>query len=262
VKKEEVAGLALWQFDHFPLGQKHFVSGRQGGLSEGPLSSLNLSLSAGDNPENVVENRLRLANAMGVERGNLVFISQCHSSRSIVIRQMEDVPQGKEADALITDLPGLCICVMGADCVPVLAIDPVRKVVAAIHAGWRGTADGIVEKTLGRMKATFGCGMENVWVGIGPSISQEKYEVGEEVFVQFQKSRPLEASLIFKHDPQKNKFYPNLWLANELQAIAIGVPKHQIEVAGICTYSNPNNFFSARYFQNKTGRFAAGVMLE
>lgn len=259
--KSESNGLALWQFDKLPSGQKHFVSGRQGGVSEEELSSLNLSFSAGDSPENVKENRTRLAHALGLKSDDLVFISQCHSADIIVLRSEEDCKEVYRADALVTNLTNKCICVMGADCVPVVVYDPVKKVVAAIHAGWRGTSASITAKTLLLMEQMYGCKPHQMYVGIGPSISQEHYEVGKEVYEEFKHLHPDDVDQIFYYDSQKNKYFPDLWLANQLQALRIGVPQENIEIAGICTYSHPKEFFSARYFKNKTGRFSAGICL-
>lgn len=260
MKKVLFHNLPLWQFESF-RDVKHFVSGREGGTSPSPFDSLNLSFSAGDDPEHVIENRRRVANAMGVELDHLLFVSQCHSSDVVMVRSKEDAGGQIHADALVTDVKGLCICVMGADCVPVLVHDRVKNVVAAVHAGWKGTVASILTKTLAKMKSEYGCKMENLHIGIGPSISQAKYEVGEEVYLQFKELFGADADLIFEYRPTSNKYFPDLWLANKMQAIKMGVVESNIENAAICTYSNPEEFFSARYFKNKTGRFAAGIVL-
>jgi polyphenol oxidase len=261
VYKKEVEGLALWQFENMPHGQVHFVSGKQGGFSKEYLAWLNLSFSAGDEPETVLRNRELLAKSLQVPFEKLVFISQCHSSDIFTVNSKSDIQEGQTGDALITNVPGLYVCVMGADCVPVLIFDPVQKVVAAIHAGWRGTAAQIVEKTIRKMSYDFGCKSQDFFVSIGPSISQANYEVGEEVYAQFKRANEADADLIFRHDVVTNKYFPDLWLANRLQAVRLGVPESQIEVSGICTFDQHDKFYSARYFKNKTGRFAAGICL-
>ena len=260
MKKVLLQNLPIWQFESFNT-IKHFVSGRDGGISPSPFDSLNLSFSAGDEKENVIENRLRIAKSLGVEQDHLLFVSQCHSSDVIVVRSKEDAGGQIHADALVTDIQGLCICVMGADCVPVLVYDSVNKVVAAVHAGWKGTVASILTKTLLKMQTEFGCKIENIQIGIGPSISQEKYEVGEEVYLHFKENFGVHTELIFTYDSKSNKYFPDLWLANKMQAMKMGVLESNIEIAGICTFSNPEEFFSARYFKNKTGRFAAGIVL-
>lgn len=261
VEKTYIDGLLLWKYRLFPEGQRHFVSGRQGGVSLPPLDSLNLSYSAGDEVESVEGNRKRLAIAMEVKPENLLFVSQCHSATVVVIKDRDAFIKGQEGDAIVTNVPGVCVCVMAADCVPVLAYDPIRKVGAAIHAGWRGTASGIVLKTIGIMVDSFGSDTKDIIVGIGPSISQSKYEVGEDVYLSFKRSRPNEADLIFKYDSSKKKYFPDLWLANKLQALEMGVANSNIEVAEICTFSEQEYFFSARYSKNNTGRFASGIVI-
>jgi polyphenol oxidase len=260
VQKILLQNLPLWQFESFS-SVKHFVSGRDGGISPSPFDSLNLSFSAGDEKENVIENRNRIAKSLGIQQDHLLFVSQCHSSDVVIVRTKEDAGGQILADALITNVSGLCICVMGADCVPVLVYDPIQKVIAAVHAGWKGTVASILTKTLSKMQSEFGSKMENIQIGIGPSISQEKYEVGEEVYLQFKDNFETDTDLIFKYDSNSNKYFPDLWLANKMQAMKMGVLEQNIEIAGICTFSNPEEFFSARYFKNKTGRFAAGIVL-
>ena len=201
------------------------------------------------------------AEAIGLDSDSLVFVNQWHSCDVAIIRDKSDAKEAIEADAMVTNVLGLCICVMGADCVPVLIYDPVLKVASAVHAGWKGTVASIISKTLEIMHAIYGCKYSDLLVGIGPSISQEKYEVGEEVFLKFKEKIGADADLIFKHDKPSNKYFPDLWLANKMQAMKMGVLEKNIEIAGICTYSNPEEFFSARYFKIKTGRFAAGIVL-
>lgn len=112
------------------------------------------------------------------------------------------------------------------------------------------------------MHDLYKCEYSDIIVAIGPSISQEKYEVGGDVYEAFAKSQPENVSQIFKKDLGSGKYFPDLWLANRLQALKLGVREDNIEISGICTFSNPNEFFSARYFKNKTGRFAAGIAIQ
>jgi polyphenol oxidase len=261
LEKYSVNGLSLWQFTKFK-DCKHFVTGRSGGVSKEPFSSLNMSLSAGDSVKNVLDNRKRLAEAIEILPESLVFVSQHHSCDVAIIRGKSDAKEGIEADAMVTNVPDVCICVMGADCVPVLAYDPKMKVVGAIHAGWKGTVASITTKTLQIMEGIFGCNMSDVILGIGPSISQEKYEVGEEVYLKFKENFGNEAETIFKQNSETGKYFPDLWLANQMQALKMGVSEANIEISRICTFTNHEEFFSARYFKNKTGRLAAGIMIK
>jgi len=196
---------------------------------------------------------------LGITPGQLKFARQCHSDHIQAIRTLEDQPG--EADAIITALPGAAIAVLVADCVPVLLYDEKRRAVAAVHAGWRGTVKKIVSKTIRRMKEEFNSAPSDILVGIGPSISAERYEVGEEVIEQVKEVFDGGAGLL-KEGKAPGKAYFDLWECNKRQALEEGVPESQIEIAGVCTFSNPRLFFSARKLGPVSGRFAAGIMLK
>lgn len=255
-------GVSLWKFKNLDSqnGIKHFVSGREGGVSAGDQESLNLSFSVGESEENVVKNRSNLAAAMDIKPEQLFFVSQYHSDQVLIVIAPYDGNPTK-ADAIVTNVKGICICAMGADCVPILAYDPVMQAVAAIHAGWKGTAASITFKTLKILSDAYGSKPEDIILAIGPSISQEKYEVGEDVYNSFVEQQGEKSKRLFQHNAVTDKYFPDLWEANKAQAIDFGLKEENIEVAGICTFSNPDKFYSARYFKNKTGRFAAGIML-
>ena len=257
--------LTFLQFDNlsqFPaIG--HFSTTRTGGYSTDRYASLNLGYNSGDSPKNVIANRLKLCSALEINFGNLIFPKQTHTGTAKVISthffewdETEKKQFLNETDAVITNLKSVCVAIKTADCVPILVYDPVKQVVAAIHAGWRGTAQNILQNTINQMIASFGSNPSDLWAGIGPSISPEIYEVGEEVWSKFapefyQPTNP------FKGEKQ----LLDLWKANNYQLIASGVPEKQIEVARICTLSNPELFFSARRDGAKTGRMATGIWL-
>ncbi len=255
--------LSLWKFENLSAQDKtdHFVSDKNGGVSSEEFATLNLSFSVGDLHENVLKNRSLIADSLVITHDKLFFVSQYHSDQVLTVTEQYDGNPTK-ADALVTNVKGICICVMGADCVPLLAYDPVKEVVAAIHAGWRGTASSITLKTLQIMKDKFGSQPEDILLSIGPSISQAKYEVGEDVYHSFLELQGEGSKKFFKHDLVTGKYFPDLWEANKDQGLKFGLKGKNIEVAGICTYSNPDKFYSARYFKNKTGRFAAGILLK
>ncbi|NEW83431.1 MAG: peptidoglycan editing factor PgeF [Mariniphaga sp.] len=241
----------------------HFSTTRVGGCSINNYSSLNLGFNSGDLHENVIGNRIRLCAALPISPDQLVFPKQTHTTTVKTITtgffDMNKEAQKQfinETDAVITNLQGVCVAVKTADCVPVLLFDSKRKVVAAIHAGWRGTVQNIVFLTIQKMIKEFGIDPADLIAGIGPSISPEVYEVGEEVWKQF-------APEFCKttHPSKADKRLLDLWSANYHQLIKAGVPSGQIEVARICTYSNPDQFFSARRDGLKTGRMATGIML-
>jgi polyphenol oxidase len=241
----------------------HFSTTRIGGCSEGNYFSLNLGFNSGDSPGNVKANRLILCKAFEISPDLLVLPDQTHSSTVKTITSdyfSAGTDERKrflnETDAIITNLHGVCIAVKTADCIPILLFDQKRKVVAAVHAGWRGTAQSIVLKTINKMVEDFGSETSDFFAGIGPSISQAFYEVGEEVWSQFT------SEFYHETNPEKaDRRLLDLWSANLDQLIAAGIPENQIELARICTWSDHDQFFSARRDGAKTGRMATGIMI-
>lgn len=236
----------------------HFVSGREGGVSSGKLSSLNLSFKVGDETAKVEENRKRLANAFSILSEKLIFPDQTHSINIQLIKTGKE--NLEDTDALISDTKGICLAVMSADCVPVLLYDPVRKACAAIHAGWKGTVGKIVLKTIQEMKSNFGTDPSHLLACLGPSIGPEVYEVGREVIDEVEKAFGAKAGIIVK-EGKEGKGLLSLWEANKMELASADVKEDNIEVSGICTYKNSDQFFSFRKAKDNTGRFAAGILL-
>ena len=242
----------------------HFSTTRVGGCSINNYSSLNLGFNSGDIPENVIENRIRLCGALEINPDQLIFPKQTHTATvKTITNDFFDLGEEaqkyflNETDAVITNLKGVCVAVKTADCVPVLLFDSKRKVVAAVHAGWRGTIQNIVFVTIQKMIKEFGTDPSDLIAGIGPSISPEVYEVGEEVWKQF------DTEFYIASNPEKaDKKLLDLWNANYQQLIKAGVPVKQIEVARTCTFSDPDRFFSARRDGIKTGRMGTGIMIK
>jgi YfiH family protein len=240
----------------------HFSTTREGGVSSGKYQSLNLGFKSGDIPKEVLENRTILSRSLNIPIIDIIFPKQVHS-KNIKFLKEDFKALGEEerkeilndTDALITNVKGICIAIKTADCVPVLLFDPKKKVVAAIHAGWRGTVQEITALTIKMMISEAGCDPLDIFAGIGPSISPAVYEVGKEVWKQF--------SPEFYHEngADQNKKFLNLWKANFSQLLQSGVPFENIEIAELCTYSDPSLFFSARRDGVKSGRMATGIML-
>jgi polyphenol oxidase len=254
---------SLFQFEILKGQQaiSHFVSGRDGGVSEGELGGLNLGFRTSDDPQNVTENRRRLAQAMGITVSQLIFPKQTHSSNVVAVDENTQPDDLADTDALITNVPGLCICVMSADCVPILLYDPVNRAVGAVHAGWRGTVGKILTYTVQAMQQTYGTQPADLLAGIGPSISPDIYEVGSEVLEAARQAFGNTEGLI--HNENGNgKGHFNLWEANRRQLTDLGVMSASVEVSGICTYLHHDRFFSARKSANQAGRFAAGIILK
>lgn len=262
VVKNNLPVLQFVNLSNFPE-LLHFSTTRNGGCSTGNYSSLNLGFNSGDLPGNVITNRFRLSEAFEINPACLIFPKQTHTASVKTITAsffVMDKEERKhflnETDAVITNLKGVCVAVKTADCVPVLLFDPKRNVVAAVHAGWRGTVQNILFKTIQEMGKEFGSEPSDIVAGIGPSISPGVYEVGEEVWMQFS------PEFYKATNPAKvDKRLLDIWRANCHQLFKAGVPRDQVEVARICTYSDPYRFFSARRDGQKTGRMATGIMI-
>jgi YfiH family protein len=204
-----------------------------------------------------------LCNILEIKPDLIIFPKQIHSAKIKIIGndyfdfgEHEKKNFLSETDVVITNLKGICIGIKTADCVAVLLFDQKRKVIAAIHAGWRGSVQNITSLTVKRMFSDFNSDPADIIAGIGPSISPAVYEVGSEVWSQFDQ-RYIQPNVSLSGD----KRLLNLWKANRDQLIQVGIPTENIELAGLCTYSNPETFFSARRDGAKTGRMATGIML-
>jgi YfiH family protein len=164
-------------------GIRHAFFTREGGVSGGIYTSLNCGLGSQDRMEDVRKNRARVAAVLGTEPSMLITAHQVHSARAVIA----DAPWDKnpEADAIVTNTPGLAIGVLTADCTPILFADPDARVVGAAHAGWRGAKTGIIAATIAAMES-LGAKRARIRAAIGPTISQDAYEVGpefEEAFI-------------------------------------------------------------------------------
>jgi hypothetical protein len=157
-------------------GVRHAFFTRQGGVSQGIYASLNAGLGSKDHPPHVNENRARAAEAIGQDAARLVTAYQVHSARALIAEAPYDAPR-PEADALVTQTPGLVCAALAADCAPVLIADPEARVVAAVHAGWRGAIAGVVEAAV-RAMISLGAAPERMTAAVGPCIGPASYEVG------------------------------------------------------------------------------------
>ena len=224
-------------------------STRHGGVSPAPYASLNLGKGTDDAPENVAENRRRFCQALGFEPGQLAWSRQVHGD---LVRRA-DAPGGAEGfDALVTAEPGVVLAVSVADCTPILVFDAKNQAIAAIHAGWRGTAAGIVEKTLARMTAEYGTRAADCFAYVGTCIDECSFEVGEEVAAAFTGD--------FKRwDAARGKFFVDLKQANAAQLRAFGLPDAQVEISPYSTVLHNADYFSHRIERGLTGRMMAVV---
>ncbi|HJA14721.1 MAG TPA: peptidoglycan editing factor PgeF [Candidatus Butyricimonas faecavium] len=266
VERDKVAFYQFLGLRDFP-GLSHFVSGREGGVSVGRQTALNLGFMDEDRDERVLVNRMLLAEAIGCGVDDFTLGEQKHTTHVEVVDRVQRGRGGRgkatrlpSTDALITKETGVCLMVLAADCVPVLMYDSRMRVIAAVHAGWRGTVGKIAAKTVERMREEFGCDPRDIIIGIGPSIGPCCFEVGEEVIEAAGEGLGDLKGLV-EPGKQTGKYQLNLWEANRRQLRQVGVEDTCIEVAGICTVCHRDQFFSYRGDRGNTGRFGAGIML-
>lgn len=256
MKKILLNGLNLWQFEMLSQerGISHFVTDRKSSVGKNEFT---LSYSSVPDRREVENNRGLLAGALGISDSRLYFPSQVHKTKVVRVTSETSKEALQETDALMTNEPGICIAVMSADCVPILLYDKKNKAVGAVHAGWRGTVAKILEITLQEMKGAFGTNGKDLVAGIGPSVCQDSYEVGEEVIAAFDQAFGMNRDLMVPQSDNKAKL--DLWKANKIQLVNFGVSPANIEISDLCTVKNNTSFFSAR--RGDAGRFAAGIML-
>jgi YfiH family protein len=235
-------------FSHFPK-LTAAQSTRHGGVSMPPYNSLNLGWSTADNPRHVEENRKRFFAALGADTECIASAHQVHGNSILHVLH----PGRYEGyDALITQKKGLLVCVSVADCTPVLIYDAENEVVAAVHAGWRGTVSGIVSDTLQQMKKLFGTKGHCCYSFIGTCIDSGNYEVDADVADRFD-------TAFKKNIPQKHKFLLDLKAANQQQLLNEGLLKEHIEISPYSTVTHNTDYFSHRAEQGITGRMLAVI---
>ena len=258
---------------------KAFSTTRHGGVSEGNYASLNINEYCGDSKANTDANRLLLANELGIDANHIIMPHQTHGVESRIIgEEFANLPDGVKkmllegVDAVMTNIPGMCIGVSTADCIPVLLYDEEHHAAAAIHAGWRGTQARIVHKTVQEMRMAYQTDPTKLKAVIGPGISLDNFEVGDEVYAAFEQAA-FDMSTIAEErikrnpnaeDPAKafeRKWHINLPLANIQMLTHNGVDEANIINTGICTFDNADNYFSARRLGIESGRIYTGIII-
>jgi YfiH family protein len=257
----------------------HAFSTRPGGVSalEGE-NLLNLGFTDWDTRENVQENRRRFQAALGASGLPLIALKQFHSD---VVHSFDTAPTDPcRGDATITDRPNLLLAVQTADCVPILFVDPKKRAVAAIHAGWRGTLARIAAKTIGKMQMHFGTNPPDLLAAIGPSIGPCCYEVGTEVATQFlsqfadapdyfdefrtgDEPNPIQWLNMMPpgHQPPPKGVLLDLPKANRSQLLAAGLRPRNIHTIDLCTACRPDLLFSYRKEGSASGRLMSVIAL-
>lgn len=261
-------GVTYITFDKLEkAGVVHAFSTRLGGVSEGYLGSMNLSFHRGDNPEHVMENHRRFAAAVGYNHEKLVFSDQVHKTD---IYKVTEVDAGKgiikesdilEIDGLMTNVPGIPLMTFYADCVPVLFYDPVKKVVAMNHSGWKGTVNKISKCMIERLNSEYGTDPKDLICAIGPSICKSCYEVSSDVADMFKKAYSEEQINNIVFSKENGKYLLDLQRANFYNLVDFGVLPENIDVSGMCTCCNSEMFFSHRASNGLRGNLGAVIML-
>jgi YfiH family protein len=265
----------------------HGFSTRTGGVSSSDTSprrrgELNLGTVPWDRAQNVTANRRRLLDALPADGLRLVVLKQIHSDLIRIFEESRQPSESLPGDGLVTRQPGLLLAVLTADCFPILLADARRRVVAALHCGWRGTVQRIAQKAVGRMRLHYGSRPEDLRAAVGPGIRACCYEVGAEVVEEFEsqfvyakslfilppaRERPLEErhSLFFKNVlkapffGKKPKVHLDLAKANVAQLLEAGLAAENIWAEAPCTHCRPDLFFSHRRDGSRSGRMMAVI---
>ena len=247
-------------------GVRHGFSTRIGGVSPAPWDSLNLGPSRGDDPENVRENYRRFCAVLGTVPAKAVLSQQTHTTN---LRRVtaEDAGKGltrprdyRDVDALMTDVPGLALTVFSADCGVILLHDPVHAAIAAVHAGWRGCAGGILAKTVRAMTESYGTDPADLLAAIGPCIGPCCFETGAEV--------PAAAAALLGggtdglwHRKENGKYMVDLAGVVLRRLEQLGLRRENMEALGECTMCHPERYWSHRYTGGVRGSQANIIML-
>lgn len=258
-------------------------STRLGGVSSGDCATMNFAPSRGDTVENVRENYRRMGAAMGFDPERLVLSWQTHTTNIRVVTE-KDAGKGyarerdyRDVDGLVTDVPGITLVTLYADCVPLFLLDPVRRVIGASHSGWRGTVARMGQRTVEVMRDTYGCDPKDMIAAIGPSICGDCYEVSADVAEAFMKEFPPtlaqtrkqaeespdrpENGLLWRSPADPTKYQLNLQEVNRRILQESGILPEQIITADICTCCNRDLLFSHRGSHGRRGNMAGFLML-
>lgn len=252
-------GIIYYKFKHFAKTElvNHCFSTRIGGVSKPPYNEMNLAYHMGDDPDDVDENFRLICKAVGFDYEKIIMTNQEHKANYQVITDKGKIE--KPTDILITSTPELVLTSYHADCVPLLYLDPVKKVIANAHAGWRGTMADVCIKTLNSMKEHFDCRVEDILIGIAPCISFDHFEVEKDIVDKMKHHHNSPECFKQKTD---DKWLINLAEINRQRLIQKGILEKNIEIANICTFKNPDLLFSHRRDGKSRGNMAAMIALK
>ncbi len=246
-------------------GAVHGFSTRLGGVSRGMWASLNLGLSRGDDPDHVRQNYQRFLSAVGATGSSIATCNQVHGAvvRNLTTADLKADPYDKvdfEADGILTAIPGVVLTVFSADCIPILLYDPKRRVIAALHAGWRGTASGIVTVATGQMVSIYGSDPADILAAIGPGIDPCCFETHEDV-PNAMTAALAGGSLPFIQLKDSGKFCVDLKGINAKRLELAGLAPENICLCRECTCCDAEKYWSHRRQGTQRGSMASVIQL-
>ncbi|HJE25967.1 MAG TPA: peptidoglycan editing factor PgeF [Methylorubrum populi] len=239
---------------------RHAFFTRQGGVSEGLYASLNGGIGSQDDPKRVSENRARMCAQLGLPASNLVSLYQVHSPEVVTVEEPFPLADRPKADAMVTRVPGLALGIATADCGPILFADPENGVVGAAHAGWKGALGGVIGATVAAMEA-LGAVRGKIVAVLGPTISEDAYEVGADFEARFRAEIPGSGEFFREGRPGHAQFDLPALILNRLAQEKVG----EAVSLGLCTYKDPERFFSFRRTTHRNeadyGRLISAIAL-
>ena len=265
---KKVGDLEYLQFPNLKKYEEiavHCFTTRKGGVSTGEFSTLNMGLNKNDLRENVEENYRRICSSLNIDKKNMVFSKQVHDNKIKIVGESD---KGKEIlpengingyDGLATNVREIALVTFYADCVPVFLLDPVKKAIASVHSGWKGTVKEIAAVALKVFVEQFKSNASDIEIAIGPSIGGCCFEVGKDVYGEFVEKLPWSADFIKK--TSSCKWHINLQEIIKNTLVRDGADEDKVFVSGICTKCNNETFFSYRGDKGSTGSLAAIIQL-
>jgi polyphenol oxidase len=241
----------------------HAFCTRRGGVSEDEYDSLNISFKEGDFESKVLQNWHRLATAFAIPMDQFLTLNQVHGNDIFIIKPFGDYYSANDAlnyDAIVTSRTNLAVCIKTADCVPVFIVDRIKKIIAVVHAGWKGTALEISARVVRLLLEKYGSSPGDILTAIGPSIGQCCFEVDTSAANAFFEQKNNQAFLFPGARP--NKWMLDLAEANRRQILNCGIPEANIDVSDLCTFCRQDLFFSHRGSGGITGRQVNFMMIK
>jgi len=221
----------------------HCFFSRKNGFSNGIYSSLNCGKGSKDEKKNILKNLEAVSNEMKIELNNLILMNQTHSNKAIIVDNKNIKNEIFDSDALVTNLKGVVLSVLTADCVPIILYEKNQKVVGCIHAGWKGAFNGVIENTLKKFEEL---GIDkNIYAAIGPCIGFDSYEVGEEFFEKFIYVNKKNKQFFVKKADKKFLFDIRNYVSQKLELNGV----KNIDNIDLDTFKDADNFYSYRRSQ-------------